>query len=70
MGEKATVKELFRSTRAYLRKKVEVSGWVRTARDLKAFGFIEVRRDFQNLQVVVDETLPNFKETSGYQQQR
>jgi asparaginyl-tRNA synthetase len=65
MGEKATVKELFRSTRAYLRKKVEVSGWVRTARDLKAFGFIEVNDGtfFKNLQVVVDETLPNFKET-------
>jgi asparaginyl-tRNA synthetase len=64
MGEKVTVKELFRSTRAYLGKKVEVFGWVRTARDAKAFGFIEVNDGsfFKNLQVVVDETLPNFKE--------
>ncbi|NLZ43890.1 MAG: asparagine--tRNA ligase, partial [Clostridia bacterium] len=64
MGEKVTVKELFRSTRAYFGKKVAVSGWVRTARDAKAFGFIEVNDGsfFKNLQVVVDETLPNFKE--------
>ena len=64
MGEKVTVKELFRSTRDYLGKKVEVFGWVRTARDAKAFGFIEVNDGsfFKNLQVVVDETLPNFKE--------
>lgn len=64
MGEKVTVKELFRSTRAYFGKKVAVSGWVRTARDAKAFGFIEINDGtfFKNLQVVVDETLPNFRE--------
>ncbi|NLW08850.1 MAG: asparagine--tRNA ligase [Firmicutes bacterium] len=64
MGEKVTVKELFRAAQIHLGKKIEISGWVRTARDSKAFGFIEVNDGtfFKNLQVVVDETLPNFKE--------
>jgi len=42
-----------------------VSGWVRTARDVKSFGFIELNDGtyFRNLQVVAEEgRLANFKE--------
>lgn len=43
-----------------------LSGWVRTLRDSKAFAFIELNdgSTFQNLQVVCDEALPNFKEAT------
>ncbi len=42
-----------------------VSGWVRTVRDVKSFGFIELNDGtyFRNLQVVIEDgRLPNFKE--------
>lgn len=43
---------------------VEISGWVRTLRDSKAFAFIEINDGsfFKNVQVVCEESLPNFKE--------
>lgn len=48
------------------RTEVEVSGWVRTLRDSKAFAFIELNDGsfFRNLQIVCDETLPNFREVA------
>lgn len=61
--EKVSIKDLFRAGRSYLGKQVEISGWVRTARDSKTLGFIEVNDGtfFKNLQVVVEENLPNFQ---------
>ncbi len=43
---------------------VQVKGWVRTLRDSKAFAFIELNdgSHFRTLQVVCDESLPNFKD--------
>ena len=43
---------------------MEISGWVRTLRDSKAFAFIEINDGsfFKNVQVVCEESLPNFKE--------
>ena len=43
---------------------VQVSGWVRTVRDSKTFGFIEINDGsfFKNLQIVFDNTLDNFEE--------
>jgi len=45
-------------------QQISVSGWVRTVRDSKAFAFIEVNDGtfFKNLQVVLDETVPDFRE--------
>lgn len=42
---------------------VTVRGWVRTVRDSKAFAFIELNDGsaFRNLQIVCDESLPNFE---------
>ncbi|MDI9450649.1 MAG: asparagine--tRNA ligase [Bacillota bacterium] len=43
---------------------VRVSGWIRTIRDTKRFAFIELNDGtfFKNLQIVIDDTLPNFRE--------
>lgn len=45
-------------------EEVTVYGWVRTIRDTKTFGFIEINDGscFRNLQIVYDNTLPNFSE--------
>lgn len=62
--EKVTIKDLYRSTEKYIDKTVEVAGWVRTVRDSKAFGFIELNDGsfFNNLQVVFNDKLANFEE--------
>ena len=62
--EKVTVKNLYGSTSSYLDKDVEISGWVKTVRDSKTFGFIEINDGsfFNNLQVVFNNTLSNFED--------
>ncbi|EHQ90775.1 asparagine--tRNA ligase [Desulfosporosinus youngiae] len=59
-----TVKEIYRETDLFLNQKVELSGWVRTVRTSKAFGFIEINDGsfFENIQVVFEESLDNFLE--------
>lgn len=58
------VKQLYRESEKFLNQEVKVSGWVRTIRSSKAFGFIELNDGtfFKNLQVVFDDKLENFKE--------
>ncbi|CDF59040.1 asparagine--tRNA ligase [Thermobrachium celere] len=58
------VKQLYRESQKYLNEDVRVSGWVRTVRSSKAFGFIELNDGtfFKNLQIVFDEKLENFKQ--------
>ena len=58
-----TVKSLFKAPQAMA--ECTVSGWVRTVRDSKAFGFIELNDGtfFKNLQIVLEDGLTeNFKE--------
>jgi asparaginyl-tRNA synthetase len=64
--EAATVKELYARKGKYLHKKIQITGWVRTVRSSKTFGFIELNDGtfFSNLQVVYDENLANFQEVS------
>jgi len=59
-----TVKEIYRETDRFLNQKVELSGWVRTVRSSKAFGFIEINDGsfFENIQIVFEESLANFAE--------
>lgn len=62
-----TIKQLFREPDAYIGKTVKISGWVRTVRDSKTFGFIELNDGsfFKNLQIVFEEgKLDNFKDVS------
>ena len=62
--KKVTVRQLFRDTPQYLNQPIQVSGWIRTLRDAKTLGFIELNDGsfFKNLQVVFDESLPGFAE--------
>lgn len=62
--ENTGVKQIFRDPQTYLGKEIQVSGWVRTIRDSKTFGFIELNDGtfFKNLQVVIEDSLPNFAE--------
>lgn len=59
-----TVKEVFRETERFLEQKLKLSGWVRTLRVSKNFGFIEINDGsfFTNMQVVFTDTLANFQE--------
>ena len=63
----ALIKDLFRNTDKYSDGKITVSGWVRTIRASKNFGFIELNDGsfFKNLQIVMeDEKLGNYAEIS------
>ena len=57
--ENQTILALFQNPPTVNIAQCSVSGWVRTVRDSKAFGFIELNdgTHFKNLQVVLDETL-------------
>ena len=58
------IKDLYRKSEEYFSKEVQVAGWVRTVRDSKTFGFIEINDGsfFKNLQIVFDDTLANFED--------
>lgn len=61
-----TVKELFRAPSSFINQRIRVCGWIRTLRDSKALGFIELNDGtfFTNLQVVFDEGLDNFTQVT------
>ena len=64
---KTTVKELFRSMDEFGGGKVTVSGWVRTIRSSKNFGFIEMNDGsfFKGIQIVIEDSkLDNYAEVS------
>ena len=56
------IKDLFLDTNKYVDKEVCIEGWIRTVRNSKSFGFIELNDGtfFKNIQVVFDDTLNNF----------
>lgn len=58
------VKSLFRETASHAGETVKITGWIRTLRNSKAFGFIEINDGsfFKNVQVVFNDELENFKE--------
>ncbi|MFA5023638.1 MAG: asparagine--tRNA ligase [Patescibacteria group bacterium] len=59
-----SIKSLYRETDKYLKQTVTVSGWVRTTRSSKDFGFIELNDGsfFKGLQIVFASDLSNFVE--------
>ncbi len=60
-----TIRHLFKDTGSYINKAVKISGWVRTVRDSKTFGFIELNDGsfFKNIQIVFEEDkISNFKD--------
>lgn len=62
--KKLTIKDLYRNTSEYVDKQVILEGWVRTVRNSKTFGFIELNDGsfFKNVQIVFEDTLSNFNE--------
>jgi len=59
---KILIKSLYRDTASNLNQEITVSGWVRTARSSKDFGFIELNDGsfFKSLQIVFASDLANF----------
>ena len=63
------IRQLFASPQDFADKTVTVCGWVRTIRDSKALGFIELNDGgcFNNLQIVFEDgKINNFKEVTKY----
>ena len=62
--EKVLVKDLFKDTKKYIEKDIILEGWIRTIRDSKNFGFIELNDGsfFYNVQIVFSNNLSNFEE--------
>ncbi len=60
------IKQLYQNTKQYLDKKITVTGWVRSIRDSKTFGFITLNDGtfFSPVQVVYSDRLNNFSEIS------
>ncbi len=62
---KVSVKELFENEKLYIGKEVTLCGWVRTIRNSKNFGFIEINDGgyFSNVQIVIEDSmLANYTE--------
>jgi len=57
------LRELFSNYEDYINKEILIKGWVKTVRDMKKFGFIELNdgTSFDNIQIVFDNKLENFE---------
>ena len=62
--EKLTIKDLYKDYKQYAEQTITLEGWVRTVRDSKTFGFIELNDGsyFKNIQIVISDKLNNFKD--------
>ena len=64
-ADRTEIKKLYESPESFADKTITVYGWVRTLRDSKAIGFIELNdgSSFKGLQVVFEESkLANYKD--------
>ena len=61
---KLTIRDLYKSPKDFENKIIEIEGWVKTVRDSKTFGFIELNDGsfFKNVQIVFNNELDNFDE--------
>ncbi len=67
--ERLEIARLYADMSDYISKEVVVCGWVKTIRDSKALGFIELNDGgcFKNLQIVFEEkNIENFKDVCKY----
>ena len=64
MEKRITIRELFSNADNLEGKEILVEGWVKTVRDSKTFGFIEINDGsfFKNVQIVFDNNLDNFND--------
>ena len=56
------VRDLYQNTNHFVDQEITIEGWVKTVRDSKSFGFIELNDGtfFKNVQIVFHDTLENF----------
>lgn len=61
---KLTIRDLYKSPKSFENQTIFLEGWVKTVRDSKTFGFIELNDGsfFKNVQIVFDNNLNNFEE--------
>ena len=59
-----TIRDLYKTTHQFSEKEITLEGWVKTVRDSKTFGFIELNDGtfFKNVQIVFNDSLTNFPE--------
>lgn len=59
-----TIRNLYKETEKYVDQNITIEGWVKTVRDSKTFGFIELNDGtfFKNVQIVFNDKLENFDE--------
>lgn len=62
--KKITVRDLYKNTDSFVNKEITIEGWVKTVRDSKTFGFIELNDGtfFKNVQIVFNDSLEGFAE--------
>ncbi len=62
--EKLVIKDLFKTPEDFYSKDITISGWIRTVRDSKTLGFLELNDGsfLKNIQIVFDNNLSNFDE--------
>ena len=60
--KKLIIKDLYQNMKQYENQTVTLEGWVKSIRDSKTFGFIELNDGsfFKNVQIVFNDTLENF----------
>ncbi len=67
--KKTVVRQLMRDAKRYAGQELEVSGWIRTNRDQKSFGFISLNdgSHFNSIQIVYEkDTLVNYDEVAHF----
>ena len=63
-----TTRKIWKDQASYIDREVVISGWIKTVRASKKFGFIELSDGtfFKTIQIVFEENLSNFKEISKF----
>ena len=58
------IADIYKDTSKFMNEQVRLGGWVRTLRDNKHFGFIELNDGsfFKGIQIIFNEDLPNFED--------
>ncbi len=67
--ERVVIRQLVRDSRRYENQEVEISGWIRSNRDQKSFGFLTINdgTHFNSIQVVYEkDSLLNFSEAARF----
>ena len=58
-----SIRDLYKQTKKYVDQEITLEAWVKTLRDSKTFGFIEINDGtfFKNIQIVFTDKLSNFE---------